>query len=95
MNNVHPEVELAAILRCTRTKAKLICDLLAQRGLALYRKKQMRNGRRPVSSTPMTPALAAQIRQHFASNPDATQSEIAARFNVNIGRVAEALSEQP
>jgi len=91
MNDVHPEVELAAILQCSRTRAKLICDLLEQRGLALYRKKRMRNGRRPNASQPMTPALAAAIRQALQDDPEITQSELASRFNVNIGRVAEVL----
>lgn len=92
MNNVHPEVELAAILQCSRTRAKIICDLLEQRGLALYRKRQMRNGRRPNSSTPMTPMVAQQIRKVFEANPHLTQSEVAAQFNVNAGRVAEVLN---
>jgi hypothetical protein len=43
------------------------------------------------SSRRMTPALASSIRQHASQNPDMTQSAIANLFNVNPGRVSEAL----
>jgi hypothetical protein len=48
--------------------------------------------RAPVSSEPMTPELADAIRADAAANPDATMSEIAARYNVNPGRVSEVLA---
>jgi len=51
----------------------------------------MKNGRRPNASTPMTPQLRRAIRIYFARNPEATQQEIANLFNVNSGRVNEAL----
>lgn len=64
---------------------------LEQNGYTVYRKKQFKNGRRPNVSQPLTPKLAKQIRKYFIANPDATQQEIANTFNVNIGRVNEAL----
>jgi len=45
-------------------------------------------------SQPLTPELAAAIRKYFYANPDATEQEIANEFNVNIGRVNEALDEK-
>ena len=60
-------------------------------GVTLYRKRQYTNGRRPNASQPMNPALARAIRRAFAANPHMTQAQLAARFNVNPGRVAEAL----
>lgn len=72
--------------------AALVIRELEQRGVALYRKRQMRNGRRPNASTPMSADLASKIRTTFAANPDFTQAEIAALYRVNPGRVAEALA---
>ncbi|MCE2841241.1 MAG: hypothetical protein LW689_04420 [Novosphingobium sp.] len=69
---------------------QLVATLEAH-GLAIYRKKKMRNRRRPNSSQPMSPTLAEMIREAYDLNPTATQSELASWFNVNIGRVAEAL----
>jgi hypothetical protein len=40
----------------------------------------------------MTEALKAEIVEFYRLNPTVTQSKIAAMFNVNAGRVAEALS---
>lgn len=43
-------------------------------------------------SRKMTPALAAEIRAAVAARPGATQVEIARLFNVNPGRVSEAVN---
>jgi len=43
-------------------------------------------------SPKLTPALAAQIRVYAKSNPNAHQADIASHFNVNPGRVSEALN---
>lgn len=48
-------------------------------------------GRAPVRSRPMTPTLRAEIARWMAENPGRTQHEAAAHFNVNPGRVSEAL----
>lgn len=45
----------------------------------------------PTASQPMTDHLRAQIRAYAAQNADATQAEIGRQFNVNPGRVSEAL----
>ncbi|ABS14254.1 hypothetical protein I6H96_02665 [Brucella anthropi] len=47
--------------------------------------------RSAVKSSPMTPTLARQIRKYKTGNPDASHVEIASHFNVNPGRVSEAL----
>jgi hypothetical protein len=47
--------------------------------------------RAPVKSRPMTPALRDAIRAYKRANPDAPQQKIADVFNVNPGRVSEAL----
>ena len=44
------------------------------------------------SSTPLTAALAVEIREYYASNPELHQRAIAEHFNVNPGRVSEALN---
>jgi hypothetical protein len=48
--------------------------------------------RAPRSSAPITPALAAKIRAYQAKNPTLHQRDIAHKFNVNPGRVSEALN---
>jgi len=45
-------------------------------------------------SAHLTPQLAADIRQYAAQNPTLHQRDIAQRFNVNPGRVSEALTGQ-
>jgi len=71
--------------------AKRIIANLEAAGMTIYRKKVRKNGRRPKVAQPMTPEIAKAIRAYFVAYPNATQQEIATRFNVNIGRVSEAL----
>lgn len=73
------------------TATQIVAKLEAQ-GLTIYKKKVSKNGRRPTTSQPMTPAIAKAIRAYYSAYPDATQQEIANKFNVNIGRVNEVLS---
>ena len=73
------------------TATKIVAKLEAQ-GMTIYKKKVSKNGRRPTVSQPMTPAIAQTIRAYYSAYPDATQQEIANKFNVNIGRVNEVLS---
>jgi hypothetical protein len=42
----------------------------------------------------MSPELAKAIRIYHGVYPDTTQQEIANKFNVNIGRVNEALKDK-
>lgn len=72
-------------------EAKRIIGNLEAEGLTIYRKKTSKNGRRPAVAQPMTPKIAEAIRSYFVAYPRATQQEIANMFNVNIGRVNEAL----
>lgn len=72
-------------------EAKRVIGKLEAAGMTIYRKKVQKNGRRPKVAQPMTPEIAKAIRAYFVAYPNATQQEIATRFNVNIGRVNEAL----
>lgn len=47
--------------------------------------------RAAVTSVPFTPALAAQIRAYATANPSLSQTSIGFKFNVNPGRVSQAL----
>lgn len=51
--------------------------------------------RAQTQSERMSDELSSRIRDYAAANPDEPQSEIAARFKVNPGRVSEALNEEP
>ncbi len=60
---------------------------------ALANKLKRRPSKRraqPVSRV-MTPELKQEIREYYKANPGAAQTEIAKLFNVNQGRVSEAL----
>ena len=48
--------------------------------------------RAPANSTKMTPELYEEIREYAEANPDMSHQEIAVVFNVNHGRVSEAIS---
>jgi hypothetical protein len=48
--------------------------------------------RAPATSTPMTEELAQDIRDFAEDNPGLSHQEIAVEFNVNHGRVSEAIS---
>ena len=49
--------------------------------------RRSRSPRRPPSSRPMTPELAEEIR-HLHASTTLTNSQIAARLNVNQGRIS-------
>lgn len=56
----------------------------------LYRKSPVR--RAPVRSQPLTEALAAEIRLFAKQNQLMSQQDIGNHFDVNPGRVSEALN---
>lgn len=58
----------------------------------LYRSSAVK--RAPVRSPKLTPALADKIRQYAKKHPDLHQQDIANHFNVNHGRVSEALNNE-
>ena len=91
--DTEPVEILAAAMRRPLWQARQLMRELELRGYTVYRKRVQRNARRPDSSTPMSPQLRAAIRMTYVQHPDMTQAEIAARFRVNPGRVAEALKE--
>jgi hypothetical protein len=47
--------------------------------------------RAPATSTPMTPELADEIREFAEQNPGMSHQDIGVVFNVNHGRVSEAI----
>lgn len=71
--------------------ARRILERLEVQGMAVYKKKVFKNGRRPNSSQSVTRKLAEKIYNYFRQNPDETQQSIANKFNVNIGRVNEVI----
>jgi hypothetical protein len=71
--------------------AEHIIGRIEDEGMAVYKKKVFLNGRRPNSSEPMTHHLQAMIRETYRRDPTLTQQQIATIYNVNSGRVAEAL----
>lgn len=74
--------------------AEYVVDHLENEGCAIYRKRRQHSRRRPVSSKPMTARLAGQIRRRAERYPSHTQSQLAAHYGVNIGRISEALAWQ-
>jgi hypothetical protein len=68
-----------------------IVTALDAQGLKVYKKKTFRNARRPAQSQQLTPALAIQIKAEWEADKNITQSALAAKHNVNIARVSEAI----
>lgn len=92
------DIQLLALMKAgplTLGIADAVLSGLEDQGFTVYKKKVVTNKRRPNTSTPMTPKLADDIRRYADHYPDTTQQEIANWFNVNIGRVNEALKEEP
>ena len=59
--------------------------------LADHLRRRSPISRAPVKSQPITPALQRAIVAAYRENPARSQLEIARQFNVNPGRVSEAL----
>ncbi len=62
---------------------------LADLADALSRRRPRRIA--PASSTTITPALRTALRAYSVAHPQMSQVEIARLFNVNPGRVSEAI----
>lgn len=86
-----PEVS-EALVKVARDK-RMPPDL-RDRIIALTEEMKRRSSgqRRPTQSATITPALIAQIRAYHQANRHMTQSAIARHFNVNPGRVSEAIN---
>lgn len=54
--------------------------------------KRRSGTRAPANSTKMTPELYEEITEYAEANPGMSQQDIAVVFNVNHGRVSEAIS---
>lgn len=57
-----------------------------------YRKSPLRRAKN--KSAPLTPKLAEKIRKFMDRNPTLHQRDVAQHFNVNPGRVSEAINQQ-
>lgn len=71
--------------------AEHIVDALEARGFIISPKRKIA-ARRPVGSDRCDSIMAEGIRQYAERNPAMTQAQIGAAFNVNQGRVSEALA---
>ncbi|ELT50978.1 hypothetical protein [Brucella intermedia] len=80
-----PEIQERLIEKSQRYNDPELARLASELG------RRSNAGRTPVKSARITPALKQKIRDYKSRNPDASQFEIAAVFNVNQGRVSEAL----
>jgi hypothetical protein len=79
--------EVAMRLRALATD--LGCDELNDLADEIARRPAIE--RAPISSTPMTNAQRAQIRELKKAEPCLSQAEIGRRLNINPGRVSETL----
>lgn len=71
-----------------------VADRINQ-ALAKMTRKPSQRRRAPANSVEMTASLCREIRAYSNAAPRATLQDIATRFNVNIGRVSEALNGVP
>jgi hypothetical protein len=94
MSNVPKARE--AIAEITEQMAELalqqaaLADRLEAVMADLHRRPEVRK-RAPRTSAPVGPKMAAHLRKYAHANPRLSQAEIAQRFGINPGRVAEAL----
>ena len=86
-----PEVagRIREIAEKIKTSRPVEADELMQ--LADELKRRPPGPRAPVESTPMTPELAQEIREYAEAHPGMSHQAIAEKFNVNHGRVSEAI----
>lgn len=80
--------DLADQLRLSHPSEAQVLDLVISD--LLFRKHV--KPRAPISSARMTPTLARSIRIMSRSRPKMSAQEIAEMFNVNSGRVSEAIA---
>ncbi len=71
---------------------ELSCEELSELADQLYRRQS--GHRAPRRSPVVTEEMAAEIRQYAQENPYAHQQDIAEHFQVNHGRVSEALNHE-
>lgn len=84
--------EIAEQIKVTADDPRLPADIASTlRGLADEMRRRQNGPRRTPQAATMTAKLAAEIRDYHAQNRHLSQSAIARHFNVNPGRVSEAL----
>lgn len=77
--------------QCDYASAEVMLNRLEADGFTIYNKKRRLHAPRPPVAEKVTPTMQQEIRRlHKTSG--LTQQQIAARLNVNIGRVFEALA---
>jgi hypothetical protein len=85
--------EIADSIRAMAFDPRMPADLSAKlRTYANEMGRRPAQERRAPQSATMTPELAAEIRKYHQTNQHLTQTAIARHFNVNPGRVSEALN---
>lgn len=80
--------DLADQIRLSQPSEAQVIDMVIRD--LLYR--QSTKPRAPIGSARMTPTLARSIRVMSARRPNMSTQEIAQIFNVNPGRVSEAIA---
>lgn len=83
-------IAIAAQMRGLANEATRLVEELHEAEGMMH--KNFTKPKAPATSTAMTPELADAIWYYAKANPKATQHDIGAIFNVNPGRVSEALS---
>jgi hypothetical protein len=95
MSNLDNAIEAAALAvlntnNLDRAKSEMLQALL-DHGFSVYPTRASPTRRAAVKATRMTPTLARRIRRYAAHHPDKSQREIGVVFNVDGGRVSEAV----
>lgn len=83
-------IAIAAQIRGLATEANRLVEELHEAEGMMH--KNFTKPKAPISSASMTPEMADAIRYYAKAHPSASQHDIGAIFNVNPGRVSEALS---
>jgi hypothetical protein len=87
--------EVASRIRAIAEQIQGLCPAQSNELIELadeLRRRPSVAPRAPATSTPMTDELAQDIRDYAEANPGMSHQEIAVEFNVNHGRVSEAIS---
>lgn len=88
-----PEIraEIAALARILTEAGDIVRNASARLDNLNEELKRRPVERRASPKLRMNDAVAERVREYAASNPRASQLEIARQFNINPGRVSEAL----
>lgn len=73
-------------------RAPMVLDAIEQRGWRIHRKREQHVNPRRKVSVDMTADLGAKVRKLHATVPSLTLEQIGQVYNINSGRVSEALA---